>query len=346
MENIYYDGGPLLSQRDLRGEKPEIYMCTTNRTGGKTTFFNRLEVNRFIKQGKKFALIYRFADQLKNVHTKFFKDINTLFFEGYEMSSTLYKDNGYAELILNGKPCGYALALNVADKIKTVSHIFSDVESMLFDEFQSETNHYCPDEITKFMSVHTSVARGQGKQVRYVPVYMIANPVTMLNPYYNSMGVSSRLKKETRFLKGNGWVLEQGYVESAAKAQKESGFNIAFQREKYAAYASEGLYLNDSASFIEKPTGKSRYCFTLKYENKHFGVYEFLEHGYVYCSPRYNDNYPTKLTLTTQDHDINYLMLQKNELLINQMRYLFTHGSFRFADLECKEVILKMLSYY
>ena len=27
---------------------------------------------------------------------------------------------------------------------------------MIFDEFQSETNHYCSDEIRKFLSVHTS----------------------------------------------------------------------------------------------------------------------------------------------------------------------------------------------
>ena len=224
----YYDGTKLLSQRDLNGNTPEIYLCTTNRTGGKTTYFGRLEVNRFLKQGKKFGLIYRFADQLKNVPEKFFKDIGSLFFRGHEMTAILYKDNGYSELLLDGTSCGYALALNVADKIKTISHVFSDVDSLLFDEFQSETNHYCPNEISKFISVHTSVARGQGEQSRYVPVYMIGNPVTLLNPYYNTMGISHRLRSETKFLKGNGWVLEQGYVDSAATAQKESLFNQAF----------------------------------------------------------------------------------------------------------------------
>lgn len=54
----------------------------------------------------------------------------------------------------------------------------------MFDEFQSENNDYCPNEVQKFISVHTSVARGQGKQLRYVPVYMLSNPVTLLNPYY------------------------------------------------------------------------------------------------------------------------------------------------------------------
>ena len=62
--------------------------------------------------------------------------------------------------------CGYAFALNNADSIKRYSHLFSDISHMLFDEFQSETNHYCTDEIRKFLSIHTSVARGQGEQVR------------------------------------------------------------------------------------------------------------------------------------------------------------------------------------
>ena len=47
MENVFYDGTKLLSLLDLEGNKPEIYMCTTNRTGGKTTYFNRLLVNKW-----------------------------------------------------------------------------------------------------------------------------------------------------------------------------------------------------------------------------------------------------------------------------------------------------------
>ena len=59
MENKYYNGTKLLSMKDLNGKTPELFLCTTNRTGGKTTYFGRLVVNRFIKQRKKFALLYR-----------------------------------------------------------------------------------------------------------------------------------------------------------------------------------------------------------------------------------------------------------------------------------------------
>ena len=56
-------------------------------------------------------------------------------------------------------------------------------KTMIFDEFQSETNKYCADEIKKFLSIHTSVARGKGEQRRYVPVYMLSNQVSLILDY-------------------------------------------------------------------------------------------------------------------------------------------------------------------
>ena len=54
----YYDGTKLLSLSDINGDKPEVYICDGNRTGGKTTYFNKLMVNRFLKNKSKFACIY------------------------------------------------------------------------------------------------------------------------------------------------------------------------------------------------------------------------------------------------------------------------------------------------
>ena len=80
MDKNFYDGTKLLSLKDLNGKKPEIYICTTNRSAGKTTFFSRLFVKKFIEKGEKFGLIYRFNYELDDCADKFFKDINTLFF--------------------------------------------------------------------------------------------------------------------------------------------------------------------------------------------------------------------------------------------------------------------------
>lgn len=341
----YYDGTKLLSLKDINGNKPEIYMCTTNRTGGKTTYFGRLCVNAFLKKGEKFGLIYRYNYELDNVVEKFYKDIGSLFFHGHEMTAKRRASGIFHELFLDDKSCGYALSLNSADQIKKYSHLFNDIERMIFDEFQSETNHYCSDEVKKLLSIHTSIARGQGEQVRYVPVYMLSNPVSIINPYYIEMGISERLRDDTKFLRGDGFVLEQGYIDSASKAQKESGFNRAFARNSYVAYSSECVYLNDNKAFIEKPLTKGRYLATLKYHGKDFGIREYPEEGIIYCDDRPDSSFTTKITVTTDDHEINYVMLKRNDLFLSNLRWYFERGCFRFKDLRCKECVLKALSY-
>lgn len=330
---------------DINGKKPEIYICTTNRTGGKTTYFNRLAVNRYKSKGRKFALLYRFNYELDDVVDKFYKDINKLFFPDDVMTSRNGARGKYKELYLNDKSCGYALALNDADQIKKYSHLFSDVDLILFDEFQSETNHYCPDETSKLFSIHTSIARGQGEQYRYVPVIMISNPVSLINPYYTELGISERLNADTKFLKGDGFVMEQGYVESASEAQKQSGFFRAFRKNSYADYSAECVYLNDNQAFIEKPEGVGRYMATLKYEGGTFGIREYAEKGVVYCDDKADLTFPVKISVTTDDHAINYVMLKRNDLFLSTLRYYFEQGCFRFKDLKCKQAVLKALSY-
>lgn len=341
----YYDGTKLLSLLDINGNKPEIYMCTANRTGGKTTYFSRLCVNRFLKDGEKFCLVYRFNYELDDCADNFFKDIKSLFFQDHEMTNERRASGTYHELFLDGASCGYAVALNHADTLKKKSHLLSDVSRMLFDEFQSETNHYCSDEIRKLISIHTSIARGQGQFVRYVPIYMVANPVSIINPYYVELGISNRLRDDTNFLRGDGFVLEQGFVEAASKAQMNSGFNRAFANNEYVTYSTEAVYLNDNTAFLDKPVGAGRYLATIKYKGSEYAIREYAEQGIIYCNDKVDNSFKYKLTVTTEDHNVNYVMLKRNAVFIQNMRFFFEKGAFRFKDLKCKEAVLSALSY-
>lgn len=354
----FYDGTKLLSLKDLNGNEPEIFICTSNRSAGKTTYFNRLLVNRFFNRKEKFCLLYRFAYELDHIADKFFKDIRNLFFPKFYMRAERKAKGIYYELYiftakeaeLNPKNpgilCGYATALNYADQIKKFSHFFSDVCSILFDEFQSETNHYCDMEIEKFISIHTSLARGNGDQVRYLPTYMISNPVSLLNPYYVELNISERLKPNTRFLKGNGFVLEQNFNESASVSQLKSGFNSAFHKNSYVAYASQNIYLNDNTAFVEKPSGHSRYLGTLRYKNIDYAIREFDTLGIIYCDTNADSSFKNRVAVTLDDHTINYVMLKANQLFIDTLRYYFDRGCFRFKNLACKEAVLKSISYH
>lgn len=341
----YYDGTKLLSLKDINGKKPEVFMCTSNRTAGKTTYFNRLVVNRFIKRGEKFALLYRFNYELDGCDEKFFKDIKELFFSECDMTAAKKMKGIYQELYLNEESCGYAISINSADQLKRNSHLFSDIDNIIFDEFQSEQNHYCDKEVEKFISIHNSIARGHGKQSRYVPVYMISNPVTILNPYYVAMDISTRLQKDTHFLRGDGFVLEQGYNKTASDALKSSAFNRAFGSSDYIAYSAEGVYLQDDLSFVDTPRGRGKYVATIRYAGIDYGVREYPELGIVFCDKSVDYQYPLKITVDTADHKLNYVMVSSNFILIQKLRYYFEHGCMRFKDLQSKEAILKALSF-
>lgn len=353
METQFYDGTKLLSMKDINGNTPEIFMCTSNRNAGKTTYFERLEVNRFLKTGAKFGVLYRFNYELDDCAQQFFGEIQSLFFPNYEMISEKRAKGVYHELFLRNKltdtkeSCGYALALNNADVIKRKSHLLNDISSIFFDEFQSETNHYCDGEVKKFLSIHKSLARGGGEQVKYLPVYMVSNAISLINPYYVQMNISSRLNDEVNFLKGKGFVLECNFNESASASIKSSGVSQAFENNKYIAYSSENVYLNDNKTFIEEaPTTRCRYLATLRYEGRNYALKEYRDSGIIYCDDRPDMTFTNKLSVTLDDHTINYVMLKNNDLFISNLRYFFQHGCFRFKDLKCKEVLLKCIAYY
>ena len=348
MEKIYYDGTKLLSMKDINGNKPELYLVTSNRTAGKTTYFVRKEINAVKKKGEKFAVLVRHGSDLKNVENRIFKDVNSLFFPDMKMTSAKGLENAFVELRLNDEPCGYAIAINNARKIKEVSHLLSDVSSIFFDEFQAMDSHYCVDEVNKLADIHTSLARGHGEQRKYLPVYMCSNTVSIINPYFTKLGISHRLREDTKFLRGDGFVLEQNYNESAAKAIQKSGFARAFSsdtEDKYFKYASQAVYLEDNKAFISKPSGRNFYKATIKYNGKNFGVREFLENGIIYVDQNPDMTFPVKIATTTEDHNINYVMLRRSSVFISDLRFYFEKGVVRFENLGAKEAFLKTISY-
>ena len=111
-------------------------------------------------------------------------------------------------------------------------------------------------------------------------------------------------------------------------------------------YTAEAVYLNDNQSFIERPKGIGRYMCTLRYMNREYAIREYLDEGIIYCDDKVDTSFKNKLSVTTDDHNVNYVMLKNNEFLFSTLRYLFEKGCFRFKDLRCKEAILKALSYY
>lgn len=345
MSEKYYNPSKLLSLKDLEGKTPEIFICTTNRSAGKTTAFTKLLIDNFIENGKKFIVLYRFKNELKGCSNKIFSSVKELFYPDYSMYEKSEGDGAFVRLFLEknnaSEHCGYACAINTADKLKRYSNELSDACVMFYDEFMSETNIYAPREVEKFISLHTSIARGGGSQCKYLPVYLCGNCVTLLNPYYCALGVFERLRKDTKYLRGKGWVLEQGFNEYAAEASRNSAFNIAFSGSDYIAYSTENIYLRDSEKLIGKPPGKSRYVCSIISNKGNFSIREY--DGVMYVCSSCDMNYPIRYTLESESLAGGERLL--SDSFINIMRNYFRHGKFIFENQTCKNIIFKFLSY-
>ena len=98
-------------------------------------------------------------------------------------------------------------------------------------------------------------------------------------------------------------------------------------------------------AFIEKPSGTGKYLATIRYKGTDYALREYAESGVIYCDDHDDETYKYRISVTTEDHRINYVMLKRNDLFVSNMRYYFEKGCFRFKNLICKEAVMHLISY-
>lgn len=345
MDTKYYDGTKLLNKRDLEGVKPEIFICTGNRAAGKSYFFKRMLVDNFVKDNnKKFMVLFRKRDEMGGALSAFMEDIRTdecfAHLLQFEYKSTTEMSGAYQVWQLNGVEMAYATYMNAAEKIKRSAARFIDTQAVFFDEVQSEVYAYVENEVSKFISIHASIARGGGKQSRYVPCYLVGNSASMANPYFTALGISERYIPEAKFIRGTGWVAEFTQNKAAEKALKESRFNIAFSKNKYIQYATENSFLLDYTNFVEKMSlTNAVFVWHFVVEEKHIGCWYLETENIFYFCTKYDPSVkPIALTKTDHSKDTLYMVVS-----IDRLRQHFDRGGVRFDTLEVSNLIIDNL---
>lgn len=349
MEIHHYDGTKLINMKDVDGLDPDVYMAVSNRTAGKTTFFNNLIFKRARRAGKEFMLVFRKTYDLADLAGSFWSTLEN-FYPGYHMSEKSHKRGIVKSLWLHHgqdiPSCvGWGVSLSTIETLKRSSAMFKNVNNMFMDEFILEKENYLDNELDALMSLHTSVARGYGEMVRKVPLFLAGNPFTMINPYYSYFKIPERLRKDTKYLRGKRWVFEQSVNLDAMAAQKASGFNQAFASLNYAAYAAEGVYFNDNLSLVGKLDGRMRYVCTLVSDHKEYGVLESFAHRCIYVTDKADTSYPTRIAASAGDVTPTTMLFSGSNFMVSVLRSTFRSGLMRFKNLECKTVFLNAIKY-
>lgn len=211
----YFNGYDIFHDKDLNGNDPEIFIIAGNRTAGKTFFVKRLLVRLFLTYGVQTMLVTRKMTQMSAVASAFYSDLEdddtfSPYYFKVDKTDVPYSKGVYVGIKdSNEKPklCVMVLYINFADNIKEASSLFKNIGIIVKDEFQLETNDYLPNEINNIRSIHKSVSRSFGKSIRYVPLILLGNQLSIINPYYVAFGIHKRLNPNTKKLRGVGWTM-------------------------------------------------------------------------------------------------------------------------------------------
>jgi len=164
-----------------------LNMLVGGRGLGKTYGAKKDSIRAGIKKGEEFIYLRRYKDELKTAKETFFADIAGEFPDydfRYEKHFAQYshikkRDDKKREWIT----IGYFIALSTAQSQKSVA--FPKVRRIIFDEFIIEKGmvQYLPNEAEALINFYSTVNRTRDEK-EITRVYMLANSVTISNPYF------------------------------------------------------------------------------------------------------------------------------------------------------------------
>lgn len=337
----FYSPNKLLSLRDKNENKPHTRLICGNRSSGKTT--NVLKhYYEMLKRKNIRQIVYfvRYKYELKDGLDQFFSPIST-FFPLDTPKQHKVNERGYVTCSLNGDDFLHIIALNSANSIKKVSNKFNAVDVEIFDEFQTEDNIYLQHEQIKLKSIRTSIERGGGKMRRYVPLIAISNPITLLNPLYVDLGVHKTITPNTKFMRGDGYVLEQNMNKDAYLAQLNSGQFSEAEAKKYIGELENFQYMLDNSSNCGKISGRNIYLCSFLFEHKEYPIRYYPEKQMYYCGGRVDKTNKNKYVLDKNTVSLHWTIPPN----VSALREMYNAGRFMYSDVSAKNAIINYLGY-
>jgi hypothetical protein len=339
----YYSSEKLLSMKDLDGLEPSIYMITTNRCAGKTTHFLLKAIELFKTTKRKTALIYRHQYELSSASSIFNSALKIYDDFEHELTTVSHAKGLFYEFLLDGESFAFSLSLSNVDALKKYSPIFTEIDMCIMDEFQKEDGVYLKNEVQRLESLLISIARGGGSQSRPIKMFLLGNNISMLNPYFVKFDINRRFKDGTKFIRGNGWIAEFTHNESASEAIKSNSLFRAFDSE-YMRTSADNKKLFKEDEFLEKCTGKTKYLFTIKHDNKYWGVREELGTGKTFINEKHDSTCKNIIVFTSGEHGSNTVMLNRHSFTVKKLKESYELGLLRFSNLNAKNVVYDILA--
>lgn len=346
--NEHYDNTKLINTLDVDGEAPCFFIvCSKLRGPGKTFSFSKLMINKYLDESKKFILLTRNMGDLGNVAAGVLDGYLQHDHPEINISEKIQMKGVFSKIIATvgvGEEAeqheiGYVIPIRAADQIKKISSLFYDTWCFYFDEFQPmNRSTYLKDEVDLLYTIYKSIARGEGKAVRYMPVYMASNTITLGNPYFTAFGLNKAIQQNTKFYRGRGIVFENCDVAGLKEMHENSAIDRALELHK--ARKGDNTWMNDSNALVCRPDGWGRgtYICTLVYGYEKIGVLQY-QNGFTYLSRKIDDTCTYVYALTLDDNTLNTPLLSTRTYL-DTLRKNFFKGVVRVQDASLQNILM------
>lgn len=337
---MYFDIGKALSY------KADITCVVDLRGWGKTYSAKKLCIARAIKKKDiTFVWIRRRdvdLDELQDDITAFFGDIGKEFpqwafsYKGRIMYAERQNPNGVIEKF----PIGRFIALSTYKKAKSKS--YASVEYIVYDEFLDEDSNYLSGEYTKFLSLVDSIARTRTN----VRIIMLANAVSMCNPYFDAWGVSELHKGANKFQVGNGsLVVFTGNAKTDfLNARENSLIGRLSTNTSYGDYATNNKFMLDDLAKVEptKPIGKTLFMYNFIFDDIDCGIWLINNIYYVCEFQQSGISYTTNPDISVKRNNCIYLNANSKPIKLLMQQYL--DGIMYFKNLKIKNKFMELFT--
>lgn len=315
---------------------------------GKTWGFTEWSIDDFIKNGKQFFYIRRYASEFKSTKDNmgikdFFKDQmcrEDEKYKGVEFEVCGSDEGGHFKI--NGEVCGFYAPLSTSHNLRGVP--FPLVNKMLFDEFlMIETAHkrYIKNEMVLFNDLIETVFRMRDN----VTIMCFANAITWTNVHFLYWNIQPpRNKKRIKVV--NDILIEvcENKKYREAKKQTRMGKIHANSGRGYNDYAYGDGFLLDSSNMIKKLSDKTVSMFRIYHGLKEYTVYNDVRQCCIIISSK-NDpmcriEYTTK---STEMRPNTMLLRNRNKNTPYGMVYNeFMSGNVFFENVNIKNEIIEI----
>ena len=332
---MFYDYQKLLSYNAM------FNFVIGERGVGKTYGALKFIVNKWLDKKEQFIYLRRYKTELPtNIDKLFGKLIKNGEFGEHEL--TLEKHRDQAIVKVDGEIAGYCLPLSTSMILK--SNDFSDVKTIIYDEFIIEKSNYryLQNEVHFLLEFVETVGR-----LRDIRVIFLGNAVQKANPYFNYWNLDTPFNSEFKTYR-NGLILVN-YIKNLQyrAAKRASRFGQLIDGTEYGSYAIDNKFLHENQTFIEKHDGHAKFFFIIIANGHKIGIWSSTVNGKIYFSNKYDDKCPIIYTTSTEDHNENTTLIKaRNSTFMLTIIEKYRQGLVCFENQMIKSIILPILNKY